>query len=174
MAKSRYHCGPFDLDGFATDTNVYPPQWKAAMFFISLGFAILSGTVLLTLVTCCRQALLGKSIHNITGSAQVVAGNTGSISSSAYRCVCHHLLFIQVFSLCWPYSCILWAGERQEFWNYADRMRNHSIRPSVTLVISGIFFFEFVFLSILHVSATRLFILLCCGRRSVVVRLCWH
>lgn len=74
MDKSRYHCGPFDFDGFATDNEVYPTPWKASMFFISLGFFILTTTVLLTLLTCCRQSLFGKSIHNITGSAQVVCG----------------------------------------------------------------------------------------------------
>lgn len=72
--SSRYHCGPFDLDGFATDNEVYPIPWKASMFFISFGFFILTTTVLLTLLTCCRQSLFGKSIHNITGSAQVVCG----------------------------------------------------------------------------------------------------
>ncbi|KAG4073718.1 hypothetical protein HA402_000942 [Bradysia odoriphaga] len=74
MEKTRYHCGPFDLDGFATDSEVYPIPWKASMFFISLGFFILTATVLLTLLTCCRQSLFGKSIHNMAGSAQVVSG----------------------------------------------------------------------------------------------------
>lgn len=74
MDKSRYHCGRFDFDGFATDNFVYPPEWKAAMFFISCGFVILSLTVLLTLITCCRQSIIGKSIHTITGSAQMISG----------------------------------------------------------------------------------------------------
>lgn len=74
MAKSGYHCGPFDIDGFATDSTIYPTEWKAAMFFISLGFFIIALTVVLTLITCCKQSLLGKSIHTITGSAQVIAG----------------------------------------------------------------------------------------------------
>ncbi|XP_018802193.1 PREDICTED: lipoma HMGIC fusion partner-like 2 protein [Bactrocera latifrons] len=68
-----YHCGPFDLDGFATDSNVYPSAWKATMFFMSLGFAVHSITVALTLVTCCRQSAFGKSIHNMTGCVQVVS-----------------------------------------------------------------------------------------------------
>lgn len=70
----KYHCGAFDIDGFATDNYVYPGLWKASMFFISLGFTILTITVFLTLVTCCRQSLFGKSIHNITGSVQVFSG----------------------------------------------------------------------------------------------------
>lgn len=74
MAQMGFRCGRFDLDGFSTDGQVYPGEWKAAMFFISLGFAILTTTVFLTLLTCCRQSVFGKSIHNITACAQVVAG----------------------------------------------------------------------------------------------------
>ncbi|XP_011189948.1 LHFPL tetraspan subfamily member 2a protein isoform X1 [Zeugodacus cucurbitae] len=73
MHNYGYHCGPFDLDGFATDSNVYPAAWKATMFFMSLGFAVHSITVALTLITCCRQSAFGKSIHNMTGCAQVVS-----------------------------------------------------------------------------------------------------
>ncbi|KAH8401902.1 hypothetical protein KR009_008627 [Drosophila setifemur] len=74
MQEKGFHCGRFDLDGLATDSIVYPGEWKAAMFFASLGFALLSVTVLLTLLSCCRQAAFGKSIHNLTACAQVVAG----------------------------------------------------------------------------------------------------
>lgn len=72
--QQHYHCGTFDLDGFATDNAIYPSAWKATMFFASLGFALLTVTVLLTIITCCRQSCCGKSVHNITGSAQAIAG----------------------------------------------------------------------------------------------------
>ncbi|XP_034107995.1 LHFPL tetraspan subfamily member 2 protein [Drosophila albomicans] len=74
QTHSGYHCGSFDLDGFATDGSVYPWEWKLAMFFMSLGFALLSLTVAATLLTCCRQSACGKSIHNMTACAQVLAG----------------------------------------------------------------------------------------------------
>lgn len=48
------------------------------MFFVSLGFTLLSITVLLTLLTCCRQSACGKSIHNMTACAQVVSGEKSS------------------------------------------------------------------------------------------------
>ncbi|XP_061400736.1 LHFPL tetraspan subfamily member 2a protein [Musca vetustissima] len=70
----HFHCGAFDLDGFATDSEIYPSTWKAAMFFISLGFVLLTLTVLCTLVSCCRQSIFGKSLHNMTACAQVTAG----------------------------------------------------------------------------------------------------
>jgi len=74
MHQLGYHCGRFDLDGFATDGSVYPLEWKLAMFFMSLGFVLLSLTVAATLLTCCRQSAFGKSIHNMTACAQVLSG----------------------------------------------------------------------------------------------------
>lgn len=74
MQQLGYHCGRFDLDGFATDGSVYPLEWKVAMFFMSLGLVLLSLTVAATLLTCCRQSAFGKSIHNMTACAQVLAG----------------------------------------------------------------------------------------------------
>ncbi|XP_075165135.1 LHFPL tetraspan subfamily member 2a protein [Haematobia irritans] len=74
VEHTQYHCGAFDLDGFATDSEIYPSTWKAAMFFISLGFVILTLTVVCTLISCCRQSILGKSLHNMTACAQVTAG----------------------------------------------------------------------------------------------------
>ncbi|ALC42362.1 CG3770 [Drosophila busckii] len=74
MLERGYHCGRFDLDGFATEGSVYPAEWKAAMFFMSLGLMLLSITVGATLLSCCRQALWGKSLHNLTACAQVLAG----------------------------------------------------------------------------------------------------
>lgn len=74
MHDVGFHCGAFDLDGFATDSQIYPTAWKATMFFMSLGFVLLTLTVLCTLVSCCRQSVFGKSIHNMTACAQVTAG----------------------------------------------------------------------------------------------------
>lgn len=74
MQQRGYHCGRFDLDGFATDGSVYPLEWKLAMFCLSLGLVLLSLTVCATLLTCCRQSAFGKSIHNMTACAQVLAG----------------------------------------------------------------------------------------------------
>lgn len=75
MNKVHFSCGPFDLDGFSTDDNVYPLPWKFAKFFITLGFVIMTLTSLLTIATFCRQSIFGKSIHTITGSAQAIAGD---------------------------------------------------------------------------------------------------
>lgn len=84
MKGVGFHCGPFDLDGFATDSEVYPTAWKATMFFISLGFVLLTMTVLCTLMSCCRQSVCGKSIHNMIACAQVIAGE--KIINCMYVC----------------------------------------------------------------------------------------
>lgn len=74
MNKVNFNCGPFDLDGLNTDNDIYPLPWKFAKFFIALGFVIMTLTIFLTLATFCRQSIVGKSIHTVTGSAQAVAG----------------------------------------------------------------------------------------------------
>ena len=74
MSRGTYHCGAFDLNGFLTDGQIYPPEWKAAMFFVSLGLVIMCLTVIMSMASCCRQSLFKKSIHNLAGSGQVMAG----------------------------------------------------------------------------------------------------
>lgn len=110
MHQLGYHCGRFDLDGFGTDDSVYPAEWKAAMFFMSLGFVLLSLTVAATLLTSCRQSACGKSIHNLTACAQVLAGKAENWRWGEERgsfCVS-----LQESLSWWRCSCILWAGVR--------------------------------------------------------------
>lgn len=75
LDKSVFNCGAFDIKGLLTENYVYPIQWKLAMVFMSFAFVIMTITVSLTLVTCCRQSIFGKSIHNIAGAAQIISGN---------------------------------------------------------------------------------------------------
>ncbi|KOX80551.1 Lipoma HMGIC fusion partner-like 2 protein, partial [Melipona quadrifasciata] len=74
----KAHCANFNLDGFATDSSVFPGCWKASYFFLSLGLAIMSMTVLAALVGCCLQSIGRKSIFNLAGVAQVIAGNVSN------------------------------------------------------------------------------------------------
>lgn len=69
-----FHCGSFDLDGLATDSSIYPTEWKAAMIFLSLALMLAGFTVSFSLMSCCRQSLFGKSIHAVTGSGQALVG----------------------------------------------------------------------------------------------------
>ena len=93
MKGIEFHCGNFDLDGFATDSEIYPTAWKATMFFISLGFVLLTLTVVCTLLSCCRQSVFGKSIHNMTACAQVIAGNVYTLIVNAFVYIKKYFLF---------------------------------------------------------------------------------
>ncbi|XP_078032594.1 LHFPL tetraspan subfamily member 2a protein-like [Augochlora pura] len=70
----RTHCGNFNVDGFATDSSVFPGCWKASYFFLLLGLAIMAITVFAALIGCCIQSIGRKSIFNLAGVAQVIAG----------------------------------------------------------------------------------------------------
>lgn len=71
----KMHCANFNVDGFATDSNVFPGCWKASLFFLSAGLAAMSVTVMAALLGCCVQSIGRKSIFNLAGVAQAVAGN---------------------------------------------------------------------------------------------------
>ena len=70
----KTHCANFNVDGFATDSNVFPGCWKASLFFLSAGLAAMSVTVMAALLGCCVQSIGRKSIFNLAGVAQAVAG----------------------------------------------------------------------------------------------------
>lgn len=70
----KMHCANFNVDGFATDSNVFPGCWKASLFFFSAGLATMSVTVMAALLGCCIQSIGRKSIFNLAGVAQAVAG----------------------------------------------------------------------------------------------------
>ncbi|KAL6434359.1 hypothetical protein ACFW04_006049 [Cataglyphis niger] len=70
----KTHCANFNIDGFATDSNVFPGCWKASLFFLSAGLATMSVTVMAALLGCCIQSIGRKSIFNLAGVAQAVAG----------------------------------------------------------------------------------------------------
>lgn len=68
------HCANFNVDGLATDSNVFPGCWKASLFFLSLGLSVMALTVVAALIGCCIQSIGRKSIFNLTGVAQAIAG----------------------------------------------------------------------------------------------------
>ena len=75
QSTGNFHCGSFDLDGLATDSTIYPTEWKTAMVFLTTALLMGVLTVSFSLLSCCRQTLIyNKSIHSVTGSAQVVVG----------------------------------------------------------------------------------------------------
>lgn len=70
----RMHCANFNADGLATDSSVFPGCWKASLVFISLGLAVMTLTVVAAFVGFCVQSIGRKSIFDLAGAAQAVAG----------------------------------------------------------------------------------------------------
>lgn len=67
-------CTTIAVDGFSTDSEVYPNTWKASTFFISLGLTIMAVSVILAFFSFCFQSIHKKSIYNIVGAIQATAG----------------------------------------------------------------------------------------------------
>ncbi|XP_063227832.1 LHFPL tetraspan subfamily member 2 protein [Bacillus rossius redtenbacheri] len=70
----RQSCGPFAARGLATDPQVFPPCWKAALVFLAAGLAVMALTVLSSVLSSCVQSVCRKSIFTLSGAAQAVAG----------------------------------------------------------------------------------------------------
>lgn len=75
MLFGRVHCANFNIDGLATDSNVFPGCWKASLFFLALGLSVMALTVFAAVIGCCVQSIGRKSIFNLAGVAQAIAGN---------------------------------------------------------------------------------------------------
>lgn len=71
VSTGSFECATFSL--METSTKIFPFFWKLSTIFMLLGFLVLSFTCLCTLISFCRQALFGKSLHTVTGSLQVLA-----------------------------------------------------------------------------------------------------
>lgn len=70
----RNHCANFNMDGMATDSSVFPTFWKLSLLFMMLGLAVMGSTVLTALLGCCVQSIGRKSIFDLSGVAQAIAG----------------------------------------------------------------------------------------------------
>jgi hypothetical protein len=73
-SHGRQHCGPFSLHGLATDSEVFPGWWKAALVLLCIGLSIMAATVLTSVLSCCVQSIFRKSIFTVSGAAQTIAG----------------------------------------------------------------------------------------------------
>lgn len=72
VSTGSFECATFSV--MATSTKIFPFFWKLSYAFMALGFALLTMTCLCTICSCCRQTFLGKSLHTVTGSIQILSG----------------------------------------------------------------------------------------------------
>lgn len=123
----RSHCANFNVDGLATDSNVFPECWKASLFFLSSGLAVMSITVIAALLGCCVQSIGRKSIFNLAGVAQAVAGK---VVSHEGRSIWKHARSLMMWfwwsslknamlSWKWP-RYVLWLVKRESYWPSLD------------------------------------------------------
>lgn len=82
LSSGRFDCATFSVIG--TSTQIFPFFWKLSYVFMFLGFMLLSATCLCTLISFCRQSCMGKSLHTITGSVQILSGIFAMIATFLY------------------------------------------------------------------------------------------
>lgn len=75
LQQNKQICTTLAVQGLATDSEIFPSPWKAAVVFICLGLTIMCITVFSSLLSCCIQSCFKKSLFTMSGSAQAVAGN---------------------------------------------------------------------------------------------------
>lgn len=80
LQQNKQICTTLAVEGLATDSEIFPNPWKAAVVFICFGLTIMCITVFSSLLSCCFQSCFRKSIFTLSGSAQAVAGTYISIS----------------------------------------------------------------------------------------------
>ncbi|XP_058798354.1 LHFPL tetraspan subfamily member 2 protein [Phymastichus coffea] len=113
----RNHCANFNMEGMATDSSVFPTFWKLSLFFMSLGLAIMGSTVVTALLGCCVQSVGRKSIFNLSGVAQAIAGiayllgmifHAGGWGADRVRRICGieaDAFYLANCSLGWAFYC---------------------------------------------------------------------
>lgn len=95
-------CGPYA----GTFAEVASGFWQAAMLFLAAGTLVLGGVACISIFSLCFQSILKKSLFNICGLLQAIAGKTadggwgvgeGEFDSIFLELVLHHgqLLFLQ-------------------------------------------------------------------------------
>lgn len=81
LSSGVFECATFAL---TTSTQIYPFFWKLSTCMMFMSFIVLSMTCLFAMLSFCRQAILGKSLHTITGSFQILSGIFAMIATFFY------------------------------------------------------------------------------------------
>lgn len=69
-------CGPYAADF----TEIASGFWQAAIIFLVVGIFLLSIVGILAVFSMCFQSFVGKSIFNVCGLLQGIAGKISSVS----------------------------------------------------------------------------------------------
>lgn len=119
LINGRNHCGPFSLEGFATDDVVFPAVWKACFFFISLGsytFTCIDVKILNTSSLALRWSIkeLYTIIFNFTQSLANLAADAklNSCTWSPHPIEDQRLfLFLAHYLYLLIFPCLIFSGQ---------------------------------------------------------------
>lgn len=78
----RVMCGPYAL----TFNEIASGFWKAAAIFLATGILLLSAVAFTSIFTICFQSIMRKSIFNVCGLLQGIAGTQTNTCSHIYSC----------------------------------------------------------------------------------------
>ena len=79
-------CGPYAR----TFGEVASGFWQAALLFLAAGTLVLGCVACMSIFTLCFQSCLRKSIFNICGLLQAIAGKCVCVCVCVCQCVCVH------------------------------------------------------------------------------------
>lgn len=72
--NGNHHCGSFAVEGFSTNSFMFPTAWKIAMVLMSAGIFISFLMCVMAVGSFCKQAIRKKSVFGVAGSGQGLAG----------------------------------------------------------------------------------------------------
>lgn len=105
-------CGPYA----GTFGEVASGFWQAAMLFLAAGILVLGGVACISIFSLCFQSILKKSIFNICGLMQAIAGETSVCVCVCLTCLTEKVVLYPPHELCSQESvslkleCILFKG----------------------------------------------------------------
>ncbi|XP_065209828.1 LHFPL tetraspan subfamily member 2 protein isoform X2 [Planococcus citri] len=74
LINGHQNCASFALEGLSTDPSVFPTLWKISYIFFSVGIYITFFTTIGAFSSCYFHTIYNKSIFNIIGCIQALAG----------------------------------------------------------------------------------------------------
>lgn len=74
IRNQGYQCASFAVEGLSTDPTIFPTLWKISFIFFTIGLYVTIVTTIAAFSSCYFHTLYNKSIFNIVGCIQALAG----------------------------------------------------------------------------------------------------
>lgn len=93
-------CGPYA----GTFGEVASGFWQAAMLFLAAGTLVLGGVACISIFSLCFQSILKKSLFNICGLLQAIAGKTAGRKTLhcgyTFKYLFFHIILYYIYKYC--------------------------------------------------------------------------